>query len=175
MQPWLLTILDFLSMSLESVQHNIVLQKREPKITSPSTLFNESEATQLASNLLVQRRAGDLQIDLGTVHSSTPSMDSTIEEFAELDGSGHTGIKFSPHDLVKSDSVSTLGTDGQSFSEQGGGMTISDSTANISSVSHASTVPSRRLPIGLDWSPPLDGVESDDLGVIFAAAAQRMS
>ncbi|KAG7369299.1 hypothetical protein IV203_032042 [Nitzschia inconspicua] len=163
------------SMSLESVQHNIVLQKREPKITSPSTLFNESEATQLASNLLVQRRAVDLQIDLGTVHSSTPSMDSTIEEFAELDGSGHTGIKLSSHVLDKSDSVSTLGTDGQSFSDQGGGMTISDSTANISSVSRTSTLPSRRLPIGLDWSPPLNGVESDDLGVIFAAAAQRMS
>jgi hypothetical protein len=158
------------SMSLESVQHNPVLQYHEPTNTSPGALFNASEATQLVSNVQMQVRAGDLELDLGTVHSCTASMDSTIAEFAEMDVNDHMA-KTLDRVYDKSDSISTLGTGANSHDGHGA---ISDSTANNNSVSRTSTLPSRRLPIGVDVSPPLEGVESDDLGVIFAAAAKRM-
>lgn len=163
------------SMSLESVQHDLVVhEKHEQSKVSPGTMFNQSEATQLVSNVQIHVRAGDMQLDLGTLHSTSTSMDSTIEEFAEMDTSGHTGFQHSSRVLKmdKSDSISTLGTGGHSSHEHGD---VSGSTSNITSVSRTSTLPSRRLPIGVDVSPPLDGVESDDLGVIFAAAAKRMS
>lgn len=41
--------------------------------------------------------------------------------------------------------------------------------------SRASTLPSRRLPIGVNPVPPLEGVETDDLSAIFKEAAKRFS
>lgn len=42
-------------------------------------------------------------------------------------------------------------------------------------VSRASTLTSRKLPIGVNPSPPLPGVETDDLSAIFKEAAKRFS
>jgi hypothetical protein len=161
------------SISLESVQPDITRADQCSPVESPGTQFNESEATQLASNVQGQVKAGDLRLDLGTLHSCATSMDSTIEEFAELDASDHT-TKSSNRPLDNSDSVSSFGTGVTGHDDPCLGE-ISGSTTNISTVSRASTLPSRRLPIGVNVSPPLEGIESDDLGVIFAAAAQRMS
>lgn len=169
------------SISLKSL-HDDVASEPLTNQSSPRTKFNQSEATQLASNTVqVASRLGrDLQMDMGTLHSFSPSMDSTIEDLDDEYDSDHT-TKSSNRSLQPSISVSSIGfqlgmssehtisTRGEEKKER------SNSTSNISTVSRTSTLASKRLPIGVDASPPVDGVESDDLTEIFAVAARRMS
>jgi hypothetical protein len=140
-------------------------------IESPRQAFNESEATRLVSNTnkspALQKAGLKHTFDLGTVTSNSISGESS-----DLDSSDHT-TRSSKLAAQHSDSVSSLGTGGHSRNEIQ--TSFSGSTGDVSGVSQASSIPTRRLPIGVDVSPPVEGLETDDLNAIFAAAAKRMS
>ena len=122
--------------------------------------FNASTATMLISN------TKDL------LNASHKVLRPPIESIDDID------------EMTEGDYVSPLRV--SSFVSQSGSListgssTSTEITANYSTtvtpadeVSRASTLPSRRLPIGVNPTPPLEGVESDDLSAIFREAAKR--
>jgi hypothetical protein len=169
------------SISLKSL-HDDALPERLPDQVSPGTQFNQSEATQLASNTGEGRRLGrDLQMDMGTIHSLSTSMASTIDDRDndyDSEHSDHT-TKSSNRSLQPSTSASStgyqIGMSSAHSSRQTNDNRERSHSTNISNVSPTSTLASKRLPMGVDVSPPVEGVESDDLATIFAVAARRMS
>ena len=159
------------SISLESLTLRSDGSDNMKPLESPRQAFNESEATRLVSNTnkspALQKAELKQKFDLGTVTSNSISGESS-----DLDSSDHT-TRSSNLVAQHSDSVSSLGTGGHSRNEIQ--TSFSGSTGNASGVSQASSIPTRRLPIGVDVSPPVEGLETDDLNAIFAAAARRMS
>jgi hypothetical protein len=143
-------------------------------MTSPRQIFNESEATQLVSNTNKSHvlQKPDIRMNLGTIASCSVSGDASVIELTDLDSSDHTTRSSNLSALHSSETVSSLGTGGHSREIQA---SFSGSTANVSIVSQSSSIPTRRLPIGIDVSLPVEGLESDDLNAIFAAAARLMS
>ncbi|KAL3922514.1 MAG: hypothetical protein SGILL_002160, partial [Bacillariaceae sp.] len=172
------------SISLKSL-HDESNSARLPDQVSPGTRFNQSDNTQLVSNTGREaRRLGrDLQMEMGTIHSLSTSMASTIEDQDNDFDSVHSDhtTKSSNRSLQPSTSASSMGYQlgmsscHSSRQTDGGKGERSHSTSNISAVSRTSTLASKRLPLGVNVAPPVAGVESDDLAEIFAVAARRMS
>jgi hypothetical protein len=138
---------------------------------SNSHWFNNSTTTEVVSNrqgkrtwepLLTVFAPFDLEVDADEEFTHALSMDSTLET---------TSTHSLPY-VRRSSSLSSTHT-GTSTSTEVTTNTVSSN--NRSSVSIASTLPSRRLPIGVNPTPPLDGVDSDDLSFIFKEAAKRFS
>jgi hypothetical protein len=161
------------SISLDSIQ--LAVGGKSPPVASPRQFLNESESTQLVSNLPRPngRLASNLQLELDTIHGS-------IDEYSEPWGDeSEQNLDISnskSFDMVETyDSASSLGTGGVSSYSLG---TNEDgecsSTPAVSIVSKASTLPTKRLPRGVDTTPPVEGVESDDLNAIFKAAAKQI-
>lgn len=131
-----------------------------------SPAFNASEATMLISN------KEELMASTGRGFAPLPVIDGEEEEADE------TGNTFAVASL---DSTLT-GTGDTGSVISAGSSTSTEVTANnsrtlsaIDDLSRASTLTSRKLPIGVNPSPPLPGVETDDLSAIFKEAARRFS
>jgi hypothetical protein len=125
--------------------------------------FNNSTTTEVVSNrqdkrtwepLLTDDAPVDLEVDADEELTQSLSMDSTL----------HTLSTRSRPPVRRNSSSSSTSTEVT---------TNTVSSNNRSTVSIASTLPSRKLPIGVNPTPPLDGVDSDDLSLIFKEAAKR--
>jgi hypothetical protein len=143
----------------------------------PSPGFNNSTATELLSNRKMSSTGWvgppPAASDVEPAEEVNMHMDlSVLAQSASLDSTFTRSM--SDHTDRSAESSSTEVTGNTTLSTRTGRSTIG-TLDNMSAVSEASSLPSRTLPIGVNPTPPLPGVETDDLSIILKEAAKRMT
>ena len=125
--------------------------------------FNASTATLIVSNTQdfqgLKSRIRPPPFE--AIQDNEDATDNNEEEISPLRSSS----------FVSRDSIVSTGSSTSTEITNNNTNTVS----GMDEVSRASTLPSRRLPLGVNPTPPLDGVETDDLSAIFKEAAKRFS
>ena len=127
------------------------LSGSNPRMTPTSPGFNNSTATQLMSNQTGKKKW------IPSLIAPAFSTDSSLNTSDHTEKSSNISVRQSRSNTSESGTEFTIST-----------------ADNMSYVSNTSTLPSRKLPIGVNPTHPLDGTESDDLSAIFKEAAKRM-